>query len=628
MGINIINQTNEQECGVCVLTALHNHFYGESLGKEQVLDKSNILDSGMTLFDFENLGSKLGIECESYEVKFSEFNSLKINGYFVLLVMTKNGSGNHFVIARKKKKYIEIYDSCSLKMNTISYNELKQIFLNVVILVKKKPNKIFQATFSKASSILMFDLRFVLLNLGLSILILLASIGCASFLNFIIDFVIDKSSINNLITICFIFAICYFANDILTYVSNLYMSQHVKNYFLLFTNKILTSLKSKKLDFLNKVDKNWIFKTDECVFNLSNFIVVEINKFISNIVFLVACICIIGCIQYYLLIFVVVYAVIELIFFLFAYRKKKEVFLEIVRSENNNANLYKQLITSLSNEVWLRKRQNLIRKIKSNYSSIYKNYSDVILFKNNTTLFKSILKSICEIFLIATMAYLIIKTDKLSIGKLTFAISAFALYRNSASDLFSYILAKVEFNVYWQVYKDLTTVSNLSIFDNIVLKQKIKTICFKSNTQVINLNTRDKFHDLNEPIIELLKNNNEILLNNQKINFSQNFVDSVIVVDQNSDANVEIILKDIQDNPRVYSQYLQFFNLDLNKGKQSFYERIIINLLCLLSEKNKIIFIDDIFKFIKKKDRLVVKQLISKTKRKNSVFVLGKEEND
>ena len=38
--------------------------------------------------------------------------------------------------------------------------------------------------------------------------------------------------------------------------------------------------------------------------------------------------------------------------------------------------------------------------------------------------------------------------DKLSIGKLTFAISAFALYRNSASDLFSYFLAKVEFNVY------------------------------------------------------------------------------------------------------------------------------------------------------------------------------------
>ncbi|MCQ2956447.1 MAG: cysteine peptidase family C39 domain-containing protein [Mycoplasmoidaceae bacterium] len=255
MRINIVNQTNEQECGVCVLTALHNYFYKESIDKEIVLDKSNISDGGMTIFDFESIGSQLGIECESYELKFVEFQNLKINGYFVLLLAT-HGSNNHYVIAKKKKKYIEIYDSCSLDVTRLSYAELKKVFLNVLILVKRKPNKAFSKVFGNAKTLLMLDLKFVLLNLGLSVIIIATSIITASFLNYVIDLAINNSSITNLITICFIFVLFYFVNDILTYVSNLYMSHHVKSYFILFTSKILSSLQCKKADFLNKVDKN------------------------------------------------------------------------------------------------------------------------------------------------------------------------------------------------------------------------------------------------------------------------------------------------------------------------------------------------------------------------------------
>ena len=40
-------------------------------------------------------------------------------------------------------------------------------------------------------------------------------------LNYVIDLAIANSSITNLITICFIFVLFYFVNDILTYVSNL-----------------------------------------------------------------------------------------------------------------------------------------------------------------------------------------------------------------------------------------------------------------------------------------------------------------------------------------------------------------------------------------------------------------------
>lgn len=254
MGINIIIQTNEQECGVCVLTALHNHFYNKKLDKECILEESSISSNGMTIFDFESLGAKLGIECESYEAKFNEFINLKISGYFVMLLMTNSGGMNHYVIARKRKQYIEIYDSCSLQSTKMSYEQLKQIFLNVIILVKKKPNEIFNKLFNKASTLLMIDLKFILLNLSLSLLIMAASIGGATFLNFIIDLAIAKSSINNLVTMSFIFIFLYFANDILNYISHLYMSKQTKNYSLLFTNKILSCLSNKSLNFTHKVD--------------------------------------------------------------------------------------------------------------------------------------------------------------------------------------------------------------------------------------------------------------------------------------------------------------------------------------------------------------------------------------
>ncbi|MCQ3915682.1 MAG: hypothetical protein MJ195_03000 [Mycoplasmoidaceae bacterium] len=46
------------------------------------------------------------------------------------------------------------------------------------------------------------------------------------------------------------------------------------------------------------------------------------------------------------------------------------------------------------------------------------------------------------------MSYLVIKHSELSIGKLTFVISAFALYTNSTSEIANYFLYKLEFDVY------------------------------------------------------------------------------------------------------------------------------------------------------------------------------------
>ncbi len=319
----------------------------------------------------------------------------------------------------------------------------------------------------------------------------------------------------------------------------------------------------------------------------------EINKFITSVIFCITCICVIGSLQVYLLIFAFVYLLIEVIFFLFSYRKKNELFISIVRNENNNSQYYKQLITSLQQEVWYEKRKNLLDAIKSNYSSIYKNYYDTILFKNNSSLFKSLLKSFMEIGVIVVMAVLIIKTDQLSIGQLTFVISAFALFKNSSEDLFGYFLSKIEFDVYWQVYKDLTTISNVDKSKLLQFKQSIKTISFQLENEMIQLNI-NSFNQTKIGIMKLLKDAKNIFVNEQVQPLNTELTKQIIVIDQMTSPNKDVLLKDVEKDPTDYIQYLQYFNIDLNQKNQSYYHGLIINMLSLLHTQNQIIFIEDL----------------------------------
>lgn len=70
--MQITNQLNPNECGVCVVNSLVHHFYGFN-DKLSVLDKANLGPDGLTIFDFELLCSKFNIYAESYTMDYVEF---------------------------------------------------------------------------------------------------------------------------------------------------------------------------------------------------------------------------------------------------------------------------------------------------------------------------------------------------------------------------------------------------------------------------------------------------------------------------------------------------------------------------------------------------------------------------
>ncbi|MCQ3908389.1 MAG: hypothetical protein MJ200_02290 [Mycoplasmoidaceae bacterium] len=130
------------------------------------------------------------------------------------------------------------------------------------------------------------------------------------------------------------------------------------------------------------------------------------------------------------------------------------------------------------------------------------------------------LKSIFEICAIGLMSYLIIKHNSLSIGRLTFVISAFALYKNSVDGTFEYFLIQIEFKVYWQVYKDITHVGNVDNSRTIVLKEKIKSISFVCNNKQIEFKALKTNH-ISKDTIDLIKDCNELVVNKRSIKMNK-----------------------------------------------------------------------------------------------------------
>lgn len=628
MKLTITQQTNEYECGVCAITSLHNYYYHQKICKEQVLNASHISNNGLTIFDFEVLAKKANLDCESYQINFSELINLKITKYFIALV-TKNNVNNHFVICKKKAKYFIVCDSCSKSPIKISFESFEKIFSGVIILIVKQSNKLFTKTFGSIKSLVLLDLRFILLNLLLTIFIQITSILVASFLNWLISNCINTYSVKNLISQAIIFIFIYIMNDLLNYINNLYFTKQIKNYYLLFSHKIISALKIKKINFLNKIDEKWIYKIDLCVHGISNFCAISINKLITHTIFSTICICIIASIQIYLIVFVATIFLVEFICFLFFYRKKSEILLTTIMNDNKKNELYRQMVYFLKHEIYENKKNWLLNSISENWSNMYKNFNQTSIFKLNNKLIRTLFKSIIEIFLIVTCSFLIITQNKLSIGQITFIIATFNLYKISLNEISSFFLAKIEFKVYWQVYKDIVDVDNLDNKNNKIANfTEIKSINFYINNNNIRITSDKKYNYTDLSISTILSNCQKIQINNHYTSLNKRQIyKQFILINSYTNPNVDFFENLVSNNPLVYSKYLKHFNINIHDNL-TFYEKNIINLLGLLNEKNKIIIIDDVLGFIKENDKSIIKNLLNTVQNSNNLFITERRVND
>ncbi|MBQ4208843.1 hypothetical protein II654_00110 [bacterium] len=73
--------------------------------------------------------------------------------------------------------------------------------------------------------------------------------------------------------------------------------------------------------------------------------------------------------------------------------------------------------------------------------------------------------------------------------------------------------------------------------------------------------------------------------------------------------------------PHVYDKYLKLFCININNPYLTFYQKFLLNFLCLLNEENKVIIFEKPKIGFDLNDK-IIKDIFRKIKQKNSVFIL------
>ena len=621
--INITQQTNKYECGVCVLTSLYNYYYHfEKITKQQILDKASINENGLTIFDFEILANKFNLETDSYEINWNEFEDLKINYPFVCLIKSKF-ENNHYVIVVKNKKYILVYDSCYFKPKRYSYANFRDVFCNVLIFIRKQQKFVKKIKVFKKNIFFDWDYKFFLISFFLACVSHMLLLINSLFLKWIIDFAISKKSVQNLFIIAINFLLISVIQNLFDYIHNLCFRKHLRSCCLIITDKILQSLLNKQTNFNYKFDLKWLGKIDECIFTLANYFIIDLNKHISNTLILCLYTCILCSIQWNMLVFIFLLLFVEIVITFIKYWKKQKIYSSFLASENKTLANISKIKNLFSNQIWPTKFDYYIDRLRENYSNIYKNFNDLNVFSSNTYLFEKTTKIFIEIIFTTLFSYSFIKYDSLSFGKLSFLLASMQIIKYLFSEIGNYFLEKIKVNIFLNIYNDIICIGNLSSdkkVDRNYIFDKCNKIIFKSSNEhfAVYKNQCNRIPNFRS----ILKKCNSIIINNKEYSlYAKSIWKKLIIFNENIELSVDYFKYLYKNNFHIYDKYLKLFKIDVTNSYLTFHQRFFLNFLCLLNEKNKIII------FEKPECKLdlnnkIIKEIFHQIKKDNSIFIL------
>jgi ABC-type bacteriocin/lantibiotic exporter with double-glycine peptidase domain len=66
--MQITKQTNPNECGICAINSLVDHYYHHN-DKNVILNEAKLTSDGLSIFNFEVLSQKFGLFAETYQLE-------------------------------------------------------------------------------------------------------------------------------------------------------------------------------------------------------------------------------------------------------------------------------------------------------------------------------------------------------------------------------------------------------------------------------------------------------------------------------------------------------------------------------------------------------------------------------
>lgn len=354
MTFKIVEQKYKNECGLCVLTSFHNYFYPElQLTKELLYNNYSFNKNGMSIYELEVLGNKIGLELNSYELPYAEFVKLE-NNYYITTI--NENDLNHFVVIKKCKYEIELLDT-NLETKKYSYNEFEQIYKNILITVSKKEISDYSFLVSKNNKINfdypnMYGLIFLIIFVD--IVSMLLSVVCNGFIKIVIDKIIPLQMVEELFYFSMFFVVSYFVNFLLNYILSFVK---IRRYETIFKNHIIfytKILKNKNKSYFDKFEKEIIYEHPNAISHLILNKYFEIPQLIGNCLITITLLFVVVFNSYWFVIPVVINLIFVIIFGLIKFKNNNDnyVYLHINKNkiEINYNNFYNFLMNEKNNE--------------------------------------------------------------------------------------------------------------------------------------------------------------------------------------------------------------------------------------------------------------------------------------
>ena len=623
MDLNITTQEKMNECGVCVINSLNKFYFPESnLGKEKILEEINLGPNGMSIYDLEILGSKFGLEIETYESNFKEFCDINYNDFFITGIKTE--IGYHFVIVKKVGNKFQFYDSYKGKFKLIK-DDFEKIYSGFFMTVKKKDNCNENFIYLKNDK-LFFDLpkewSFIILVIFLDFLNLFISIVSTGYLKIALENLIPNKLDNQLI-FCFIFfsGIYIFQNISEHCISLLkaYKIEKITKKNLFF---YINVLKTKKKSFFNNVEKQTLYTYPIFINNVIIQKYLKIPSLIVDSIFFIVLFIVLGTISTYYLLFVTGYILVSIIA---AYVKndfnksnyEKNVLMQS-KLEVDFINLYK-FLESEKNEYKLKNIET------SCFDSLWKFSSQNIFmgnFQAKTNLFANSLRKIIFCIFITVSSVLIIwGNENPNLSSMVFAILLLNMIDVTSLKIFDFFAEIPNYKKSVSTLKSFLEMNNQDIKkDGIILSSienlKLNKINFAYNKKQIfknlslNLKNRTLIQGKNGigkstlcKIISLDENlkSGEIIINNisyKDLN-TEKYLEKLIYLPSDA-VNPNLDFTQLINNNTEVKQgilkLLQKYKItDKKEEKLSSGEKQLLNLLYLLNCRDSLIILDESF---------------------------------
>lgn len=629
MKIELVKQESKNECGLCILTSLHNFYYPEyKMSKIDMYELLNYDGHELSVYELEIFAKKVGIELESYKLDFNDLQEIANDTLFVTYIL--NEVGNHFVICYKTKYKIIIYDSLE-STKEYTYQEFKNIFSGLYISVQKRTKEIVanqvvcnnKYFFCQPNMYFLITL-FIIIDLFSTIL----SIITNAFIKIIIDKVIPLKLTNELFYFTIFFVLAYVLNFLINYVINLIK---FKKYDDLFKENILVYIKiikNKNLDYFNKSNKEIIYEHPTAISKMIMHKYFEFPGLFADIIIFAILFTIICLTSYLFIISIFINFIFIIIFGLLKIKNNNDNYQLLHINKNkieiNFNNFYDFLLNEKNKNKLKIVEENWIKELWSYQKSNKKNSEfnlTIDLFDNSIT------KFIFVVF-ISICSYLIITNfdDSLTISNLIFITSIINMITTCINDIFNYCCSIPFYKKSMKLLNDFLNLSNLD-FKNGVQIDDVKTIqisnlnfgynskkifnnfnaCLDNGTLIMGKNGSGKttlfkiltLNYLNKLDGEIIYNSIPLNCLNQKYLFD-NIVylpsDACVVLENlNQLFDKDLNTKDLAINI-IKATNLNLLNDDFSKG-----EKQIINLLNIIHLKNKIILLDESFSNISNK---------------------------